>query len=189
MAAEALIVPISRALVPGAEMSLRRSQDDLQSGDSIVVILRGDEPPRTVGTLARVVGVRPLESGDTMVRLRGEHLVRVPPEAAAGGEKRALVTAVDEARSADAVVGVVQQALSRYMAARAESGVGGNVYPHLSKDPVAASHEVASHLQISWPELQEVLEAGDAVERLRKGLAIMERETELLRRLLASEGS
>jgi len=157
----------------------------------MVVILRSEDPsPHEVGTLARVLGVRALDGGDAMIRLHGQHLVRVPPGASAGGETRAEVIEVDEVGPGVPVaLDAVERALSRYMAVRAEAGFGGDVYRRLSKDPVVASHEVASHLQISWPELQELLEAGDASRRLKKGLEVMERETELLRRLLASEGS
>jgi hypothetical protein len=49
---------------------------------------------------------------------------------------------------------------------------------------VAASHEVASHLRISWPEIQEILEAGDAAARLRLEARVLERETLLLRAIL-----
>jgi len=190
MPEEMLVVPITRVLVPGTQMSLRRPRGDCKPGDTFVVILRDDSATsgHSVGTLARVTGVTSLDAGGAMVRLHGERLVCVPP--AANTEGRAPVGIVDEADSDEPVaLDVVRSLLSRYMALRAEAGLGGNVYPRLSNDPVAASHEVASHLEISRPELQELLEAGNASRRLRKGLAIMRRETELLRRLLAWEGS
>ena len=183
MPVELLIAPIARALVPGTEMSLRRRRADLDEGRAIVVVLRSGEgpagePERTVGTVARVIGVTPLENDAAMVRLRGEHLVRIPSGALLCGETQAPVTPVDETSGNAAPLD-----------ARAEAGLGGDVYPWLSNDPVTASHEVASLLQISWPEIQDILEAGNAASRLRKGLAIMERETELLRRLMSWEGS
>jgi len=175
-------------------MSLRRRRADLDEGRAIVVVLRSGEgpagePERTVGTVARVIGVTPLENDAAMVRLRGEHLVRIPSGALLCGETQAPVTPVDETSGNAAPLDAARTVLQRYMAARAEAGLGGDVYPWLSNDPVTASHEVASLLQISWPEIQDILEAGNAASRLRKGLAIMERETELLRRLMSWEGS
>jgi hypothetical protein len=44
-------------------------------------------------------------------------------------------------------------------------------------------------LRISWPEVQELLEAGSAADRLRRAQAVLDREAELLRRLLGREGT
>ena len=193
MHADPLIVPIARALVPGTEMSLRRTRCDLEVGRLIVVVHRSEKsapaPVDTVGTLVRVIGVTTLEGGGAMVRLRGERLVRIPAGVQKRGEEHGPVTPVDETSSEAAPLEAGRAVLQRYMAARAEAGLGGDVYPQLSNDPVTASHEVASFLQISWPEIQDILEAGDAVSSLRKGLAFMERETELRRQLLSRQRS
>jgi hypothetical protein len=82
-----------------------------------------------------------------------------------------------------------EQALQCYLALRGEAGESSGPLVKLSRDPVTASYEVASHLRISWPELQDILEAGSAADRLRRAQAALDREAELLRRLLGREGA
>jgi hypothetical protein len=140
-----------------------------------------------VATVARVEAARPGPEDTTYVDAYGEALVHL-------GERRAgrvRVSPVDAGRprvSPD-LVERVEAALRRYLAVGVESGEAGDIDIGLSGDPVAASHEVASQLRISWPEVQELLEAGSAGDRLGRALLVLQRETGLLRSILGGKGT
>lgn len=145
--------------------------------------------PRPIGTLAHLEEVRHLGPEACLLRLSGRRLVRLSEAQERAGRWWVKVAEVAEPdREAASLIEEAERALRRYLALRAEAGEAADVHSKLSRDPVAASHEVASHLQISWPEVQDILEAGGAAERLRRARAVLDRETELLRRLLGREG-
>ena len=79
----------------------------------------------------------------------------------------------------------VEAELRRYLAAAAESGEGGNIHVELAADPWAASYEIGATMRVSEPERQELLEVDTVADRLEKELTMLQREGELLRRLLA----
>jgi Lon protease-like protein len=144
----------------------------------------------SIGTLAHLEEVRPLGAEAYLLRLTGRRLVRLIEAQERAGRWWAKVAEVAEPDGeAASLIEEAESSLRRYLALRAEAGEAGDVHTKLSRDPVAASHEVASHLRISWPEVQDILEAGGAAERLRRARAVLDRETELLRRLLGREGS
>jgi len=183
------LVSSPRPLIPGTSMGLRVTASGFEAGDRIAVLARsfGDVPPlRRIGTVAVLEGVRRGSGGDAYLDASGRLLVEVET---VDDAKLVSVTPVD-APGADIgghLVPSVERALRTYLAARVESGESGNVHIHLSHDPVAASHEVASHLRISWPEVQELLEAGSADERLERALLVLRRETGLLRSVLGGK--
>jgi len=111
----------------------------------------------------------------------GESLVIVAPDG-----PTAEVHPVDtrSGEQASDLVEAVERGLRTYMAARAEAGEGGDVHVSIDRDPITASHQVASQLEISWPEVQEILEAGDAAERLEREIQVLRRETILLQAVL-----
>jgi len=181
------LVTTGRALVPGTAHTLLVSPRPPPGGKRVVAALRRPEGGHhPVGTIARILERQPV-AGGAMARLRAESLVHIGP-AAADGTVRTV--AVDrETPVSEALLDQAQRALCRYMAARAEGGEQGDVLLRVSRDPVTASHEVASRLRVSWPEVQEILEAGGPAERLQKAMETMTRETELLQWLLGREGS
>lgn len=187
------LLPIRRVLLPGTQASLPCTRRDLEGGDEVVTILEQPtaEPraPHRVGTLARVEGVHRIGPGACLVRLAGRWLVRLRGLEPRGEAEWARVDPVPEPGSdPGGLIDQAQLGLRRYLALRAEMGESAGCCVELSRDPVAASHEVASCLRVSWPEVQDILEAGDAVARLRRAQGVLDRETELLRRLLGREG-
>jgi hypothetical protein len=182
------LITTGRALVPGTSMGMRAPERRLARGDRVVVLAEalGDRHI-TVGTLARLESVHPAPGGGLFLGLRGEALVAVSTRSG----DRAVVTPVDGPPGTDAgdLVAEAQRALRAYHAAASEAGEGGDIGVVLSPDPVRASHEVASQLRVSRPELQELLEAGDASERLRRSILVLRRETRLLRLLMGGKGA
>jgi hypothetical protein len=181
------LITTGRALVPGTRMGLRSPERPLTRGERVVVLASGLGEGRRIGTLARLESVRPAPGEGLFLGLWGESLVAV---AGRSGE-RAVVEPVDGPGSPDAaaLVAEAERALRAFHAAAAEAGEGGDIGIRLSPDPVRASHEVASHLRVSWPEIQELLEAGDAGERLRRSVMVLRRETRLLRLLMGGKGA
>lgn len=159
----------------------------------VVVPAPDGDPGRAgcrVGTLAEVQGVRPLGPQASLLRLGGRSLVRLGRAWREHGRWWTDATRLAEpGPGARALLEGVELSLRRYLAWRGEAGEGGPTVARLSPDPVTASHEVASVLRISWPEVQEILEAGSAADRLRRAQAVLDREAELLRRLLGREGT
>jgi hypothetical protein len=176
------VVRWRRALVPGVAASVRTSRSDLHPGTRVVMAHeRDDGSTARVGTLALITASRDSSFGGRFLDVTGDRLV-----ACADAAQETRVAAVDTtARELPLLVRQVRDELRRYMAARAEAGVGGDVHVEVPEDPIVASHRVASHLEVTWPELQDVLEAGDAAARLEREVQLLRRETALLRAVLA----
>jgi len=175
------VVFVPRPLVPGARMAVRAEGG---AGEGGLVLAAFGESVRRGGvvTRARIEGVEHAFGGQVIIGLTGVDLVLVVAEEADGS---LTVRAVDPPEAdLDATPETVGTALRRYMAVRAEAGRSGDVHITLSGDPVTASHQVASNLEVSAPEVQDILEAGDAHARLRRETGVLERETALLRAVL-----
>lgn len=140
------------------------------------------------GTVALVWGVDRVEDWPDLIQLRGELLVSITE--LQEEEMLATVVGVETAAPVDeSLVNEAQAALRTYLAATAEAGEGGNVTVTLKPDPVVASHQVASLVRISAPELQEILEAGDASARLERAVQVLRRETGLIRTTMGARGA
>ena len=177
------IIVTERVLVPGTKMSVPCPVTDLVPTATVVVVHRdGSGRLRRVGTEAVVEGLHHASVQTALVALFGTALVTV--ERVEEGDAR--VHRVDEPplEPDPELLAAAERSLRRYMAARSEAGEGGAVHVTLSPDPVAASHEVASHLRISWSEIQDIFEAGDAEARLRREVLVLDRETDLLRAVM-----
>jgi Lon protease-like protein len=147
----------------------------------------GSEPPRAVGTVGLVWGIDRDDVGPDLLQVRGEMLVAIDSMT---DDHRATVATVEDDDPADpGLVAEVERLLRRYLGATAEAGEGGNVGASLSGDQVIASHQVASLLRISAPELQELLEAGSARRRLHRAADVLRRETGLLRSTMGGRGA
>jgi hypothetical protein len=176
------LVPFQRVVLPGTRHTVRTTCEGLGVGERVaVVLLQPDGTLGRVGTAARIQGLADDHGDSVVLDLIGETLVSIER----AGD-RASVTAIDPVPpvSRQGLVPAAEKSLRRYMAARAESGHGGDIHLTIGPDPVTASHQVASYLEISWPEVQDILEAGDACERLVREITVLERETALLRAVL-----
>jgi Lon protease-like protein len=181
MAEHLPLLRFGRAVIPGTRHAVRTDRDDLGVGDRIVVVLEQEDGSiGSVGTAGRIREIR-ARQGRVVLEVVGESLVVVAPDGS-----RAEVRPVDcgIVQPASDLVEAVERALRTYMAARAEAGEGGDVHVSIDRDPITASHQVASQLEISWPEVQEILEAGDAAERLEREIQVLRRETILLQAVL-----
>jgi Lon protease-like protein len=174
-----------RSLIPGSTMTLVARGIDASAGERVVVVHRSrDRGVADIGTVARVEESRPAGEGTILLTVTGLHLAGV--RRTIGSAEVDPIDLIDPADGVDAhpLVERAAAGLRAYMAARAEAGEGGDVHVTLSRDAVEASNQVASHLRVTWPEIQEILEAGDAHARLRRGSAILERETHLIRAVM-----
>lgn len=177
------MIATERVLVPGTSMSVPSPRVDLDPDTVVVVVHRdGAGALRPVGTRAIVQGLRRASDTTALLALTGTALVAVETV----GEENARVQRIDESgvEPDPGLLASAERSLRRYMAVRSEAGEGGSVHVSLSLDPVTASHEVASHLRISWSEIQDIFEAGDAEARLRRELLVLDRETDLLRAVM-----
>jgi hypothetical protein len=175
------LVPFRRVVLPGARHSVRTTYEGLGVGERVaVVLIQPDGTLGRVGTAARIQGLAD-DQDSVVLDLIGEVLVSIERTG-----DRASVDVIDRVPPVprQGLVLAAEKSLRRYMAARAESGHGGDIHLTIGPDPVTASHQVASHLEISWPEVQDILEAGNACERLEREITVLERETALLRAVL-----
>lgn len=179
-----------RPLVPGGRIVLRGRAEGLRPGSRILVVYRqdsGEAGPRRVGTIGLVWGIERSSEGPDLLQVRGEMLATI--EGVNGGGRATVSPVETGGASAAGAIEEVQRLLRTYLGASAEAGEGGDIGASLSHDLVIASHQVASLLRISAPELQELLESGNAEERLRRAAEILRRETGLLRRTMGGRGA
>lgn len=176
------LVALGRVVLPGTRHSVPSPTMGLNVGERVVVVLtQPDGHLSRVGTTSRIEGVAPGGDDRILLDLVGEWLVSV--ESADGLTSVVQIDPVPPPSRQD-LVRAAQAALRRYMAVRAEAGHGGDIHVAVDPDPVIASHQVASHLEISWPEVQDILEAGNANDRLEREILVLDRETALLRAVL-----
>jgi hypothetical protein len=176
------VVHTPRSLVPGTTMTLPSDRPMPGGAERVVVVhRRPDGASATVGTVARVDGSTESRVHTGYLTVTGLHLAGVEFH---GDAARVAPLREDRTEQAAALLGSLRRSVRRYMVVRAEAGEGGDIHLDLSADPVVASNQVASLLRVTWPEVQEVLEAGDAVDRLRRGAQVLERETALLEAVL-----
>jgi hypothetical protein len=171
----------ARTLIPGKTLAVPAPHADVSLGDSIVsAFAEPGAPAPRVGTRSKVVERRTEES-PPLLKIRGLALVAISDVRDGWAEVAEIPTGESTASPA-----TVEQDLRAYMAARSEAGLFGDVHARLSSNPELASHQVASLLQVSSPEIQELFEAGDAAARLDRASAMLRRETLLLRATMGS---
>lgn len=145
-------------------------------------------PWPSVGTLATPIGRR--TDGDLIhVRLRG--LRRLSAIAVPAGPGAEVEVVVDPAarEGTRPITSELQALVRRYHAMLAEHGDKADIGVELPEEPEAAAYRVASLLRISAPERQFLLEAGTTEERVERVVAVLRRETELLRRTMGPKGA
>ncbi len=165
-------------------MTIAGADRQWETGARVLVLHHSpDDEPGRVGTVARIESLELIDDSSVFYTLAGELLVAITPE-------RRTQPVDDPADDVpDALLEEAGRAVQAYMAALAESGESGDISIRLSPDPTTASHEVASYLRISWPEVQDLLEAGTARQRLERGILVLRREARLLRSALGGKGT
>lgn len=187
-------LPLRRVLLPGGRVDVRldaglwRSPLAASGGVAAFFVAGRQGPWPRIGTMAAPIGRR--TDGDLIhVRLRGlRRLSAVAAPAAAGAEVEVVL---DPARPGDAppISDELQVLVRRYHALLAEHGDKANIGVELPREREAAAYRVASLLRISAPERQFLLEAETTQERIERVVAVLRRETELLRRTMGPKGA
>jgi Lon protease-like protein len=193
------VFPLQRVLVPGElllvhvfEKRYMAMLDDLDDGRFGVVLIRDEEGPgawyHDVGTVARITESRQTEDGRRLLVTVGEQRFTVIDRLPDDPYPSATVDLLNEGPvdGCDALLAAVGRALRRYLVVSAESGHGGDIHFELSSDPVAASYQVASLLRLLSPERQDLLELPTARQRLEREERLLQREIELLERVMGA---
>lgn len=157
----------------------------------------GTAEPELTGCTARIVDIVRLPDGRMNVLAVGEHRFRLlePPAVAPEGYLvgRAEVTADEDAAEGvpATLVDEVGAHFERYVEALAGAlGAGAVAHlPRLSADAQALSFQVAAALRVSPRERQRLLEAESAAARLRRALALLRREGQVLRLMGSARGA
>jgi len=193
------VFPLQRVLVPGELLMLHVFEqrymtmlDDISDDRFGIVLIRdGDEVGETasyhdVGTVARIAESRSTQDGRRLLVMVGEQRFEVVDRHPADPYPSAIVETLDEGPvdDCDELVEDVRRALRRYLAVSAEAGHGGDVLFEMSSDPVVASYQVASIVRLLSPERQDLLELPTARARLEREHRLLERETDLLERVM-----
>jgi|GEM_PF-3726997 len=187
---------LRRVLLPGGSVDVRldaavwRGPLAAAAGGAVAAFFTAESegPWPSVGTLAASIGRR--TDGDLIhVRLRGlRRLVATAPPVAPGATVE-VVLDPPQSHAGAVVPGELQVLLRRYHAMLAEHGERADIGVELPAEPEAAAYRVASLLRISAPERQYLLEAETTQDRLERVVAVLRRETELLRRTMGPKGA
>lgn len=190
------IFPLRRVVLPGEQLAIHlRSQHriwtDVSGPEEFHVTWISREDPAgqpeyaSTGTLVTVLGRRQLEAGLSIVGVRGRERVAIEFTSAADSHLEGNLTILREVppRNGGALRDAAVARLMRYLAARAEWGGEGNISVDIPSEPSPASYRVASLMELSHPERQDLLQAGLA-ERFERVTLLLERETELLTRTM-----
>jgi Lon protease-like protein len=187
-------LPLRRVLLPGGRVDVRlaahiwRAPLAAASGVAAFFVPGGDGRWPVVGTLAAPIGRR--TDGDLIhVRLRG--LRRLSALTVPAGPGTEVDVVLDPAPIEDGppISDELQSLVRRYHALLAEHGDRADIGVELPQEPEAAAYRVASLLRISAHERQFLLEAETTHERVERVVAVLRRETELLRRTMGPKGA
>lgn len=192
------LFPLRRVLVPGEAAMLHvfepryremfATLDDDRFG--IVLIKSGPEVGESVdvhrvGTVAEVIERRDLDDGRIVLAAVGRHRFEIVDRLPDAPYPSATVVFLGEGDEPSGnLVDDVRASLRRYMVVSAEAGEGGDVHIDISSNPVQASYQVASAVRLAHPERQELLELPTAADRLERERRMLEREVDLLERLI-----
>ncbi len=198
------IFPLQRVLVPGELMVLQvfepryhRMLADIEDDRFGVVLIRsgsevgGGADYFEVGTYVRILERRATDDGREFLALLGDGRFRIERHLDGTPYPRATVVALPASVGGDGVDvdelrDLVVKRLRRYLGLLAELGSGGDINVEIDTDPVVASFQVASLMRLAAPERQDLLEMETATSRLQRQLSILEREADLLQRILGS---
>jgi hypothetical protein len=102
------------------------------------------------------------------------------------GEVELLADELDASREAEVLDAAVRVAYLDYLGALDEAGADGIVVPDLPDDSLVLGFLVAATVLVDLEDRQSLLAEPDGVARLRSELALLRREAQLLRTLLAA---
>ncbi|MBZ0089253.1 MAG: LON peptidase substrate-binding domain-containing protein, partial [Thermoanaerobaculia bacterium] len=185
-----IIVPLS----VGREASIRAVDESLSEHRLIVLVAQRDpsieepgaEDLHPVGTVAAIMRMLKLPDGRIRIlaqgiaRVRIEHLSHGEPFLQARVERIAEAAAPEPSLELQALVRSAKEAMDRVVA------LGKAVSPEVLvlvanlEDPGRLADLIASNLELSLEDAQQVLEELDPVRRLRKVAEHMHREIQLL---------
>ena len=191
------LFPLNVVLFPGMPMPLhifepryRRMIADVtepgrRKAFGIVAVGAGTLPVAEVGTLAEIMSVQPYPDGRSDVLTVGSRRFRIrslDPDARSylTGEVEWLEET--DGPGAAAALPVTRSLSQRYAALLARLG-GGDEPPTeeaVSDDPLRASYEIATRVQLDLTERQELLAAEHAAERLVLEARLLRRELRII---------
>jgi uncharacterized protein len=155
----------------------------------------GTAVPHLVGTVARIVRGEHLKDGRIRVMAVGETRFRVVETLET--DQPYLAAAIqpweDESSDAEDVSRLTHELSDSFLDYMTLIMLlSGNALPitqfDLSSNPTILSYHVAAGLQVDLPEKQRLLEEPSAPERLRREMALVQREREFLHRLVSLRG-
>lgn len=195
------LFPLGTVLFPGAELALHvfeeryleMMRDLVASADrrwfGVVAIKRGhevgDAAPELygVGCIAVVRRIDAYPDGRYDLVAVGGPRFTMDAVDTSGPYLRATATLIREEEGAggDAAAGLT--ALASYRDALRSAGVPSAPSPETGADVLSVSYAAAAALQVDVAERQALLECGTAADRLAAALALLRRETTLVRAL------
>jgi len=174
---------------------LERPENDRRFG--VIAIRRGHEVGtdrvealHPVGCTAELRRVQPYDDGRFDILTSGVARFRVVGLDASApyltGSVEILGETGGDVGELPLLAPAVQEAFTDYLAALASAQGSDIEVPDVPADPVLLSYLVAATVVVDLADKQALLEAPTAVERLQGELALLRRETGLLRRLSAA---
>ena len=201
------LFPLNLVLFPGSARPLRIFEERYKllitrclEGDKTfgIVLLRsgidekGDAQHYLVGTVAKITDVKPLNDGEMLISIVGEHRFRIidivskDPYVVANVDL--LPEDVDSSVSKE-LIDNIQVTLDEYV--RTLMGLQGGWLRHFSimEDSWAMSYYIADSLVNSVDLKQQLLEIPNTSSRINAELDILSEDTKVLRRKLMSGGN
>lgn len=174
---------------------LERPETDRRFG--VIAIRRGHEVGadrvealHAVGCTAELRRVQPYDDGRFDILTSGVARFRVVGLEASAPYLRGTVEILTETNGDGTelplLAQAVQQAFTAYLTALATAQGSAIEVPDVPTDPLLLSYLVAATVVVDLADKQALLEAATGVERLQAELAMLRRETGLLRRLSAA---
>ena len=189
------LFPLSTVLVPSMTLPLHIFEDryrlmirtclrdDKRFG---VVLLRTGSPageaagPCTIGTVAEITAVSRLDDGRMFLITEGRERFRIIEWLYDRPYLHGMVEYLDEAvglrENAGPLAGKTRVLATRYVRLLLKLAEQQEVEVDFPTDPLELSYTIACLLRVHQPEVQQLLEASNAEERLRHEVLLLRRE-------------
>ena len=202
---ELAIFPLNTVLFPNAPLPLQIFEeryktmlrdcldDDSRFGVSLIregMEVGGPAVPHEIGCVARINQVNRIESERFFVSAQGEARFRLLEIVHRVPYLTARVEILDEDGGEPASADLVADATAAFSAyARHSVGISGGWVrrTRVPTDPAALSYHIAKSLQTDLADKQRLLASETPAARLRAEIAMMERDSDTLRRRMALE--
>lgn len=197
------LFPLHTLLLPTTDLGLHVFEqryrdlvaDCLRDGSEFGAVLikhgrevGGPAEPYPVGTAAKIAGYARLPDGRYLLEVEGTRRFKILTESANGSYPTAHVQWLPESIGNFADARTRGLEVDQLFAAYRMCSGDGDLPVRLPADPVARSYVVASLLRVDAGEKQQLLEIGDADERLLAESEILRREITVLDHLRARRG-